>query len=65
MEDKKRWRTSMDEQKWYTSFLTLLMHEMHLQLFKPIHVDLGREVRKLVQLGFLCPPVEAILPVVG
>jgi hypothetical protein len=53
----------MDEQKWYTSFLTLLMHEMHLQLFKPIHVDLGREVRKLVQLGFLCPPVEAILPV--
>lgn len=41
------------------------MHEMHIQLLKSIHVDLGREVGKLVQLSLLFPPIEAILPLVG
>ena len=56
--------TSMAEEKWDTPLpLTPLVHKVHLQVAKAIDLHRRRELRELVDLGFLRPPVEAIGPV--
>ena len=47
-----------DEQRERVRMLRLLMDEVNFQ-----SVDGGREVVELVQLPFLCPPVELVAPV--
>lgn len=56
----------MREQQWDGILdLAPLVDEMHIICVEPIDVDFRREVRQLIQLGFVLAPVVAIGPVFG
>ena len=58
--------TAMDEQERDRVLdVAHLMDVVHVQRTEPVHFDVAREHRELVDLGLDLPPVEAILPVRG
>lgn len=45
--------------------LTPLPHKMHFQSLKPINPNLSTEIRQLIHLSFMFPPVVSVFPIGG
>ena len=52
-----------EEERYCWLNIALLVHEMDVEGFEAVDLDGGLEVRKLIDLGFLFPPVVFVFPV--